>query len=40
MLLMPRRLFAGEEGKALLIDGSPIGDIALASRMLRYYTGF
>lgn len=40
MLSMPQRLFAGEEGKALLIDGSPIEDIALASWMLRYFTGF
>lgn len=39
MLLMPQRLSAGEEGKALLIDGSPNGDVVLASRMSRYFTG-
>lgn len=40
MLLMPRRLFAGEEWKALLIDGSPIEGIALASQILLYSAGF
>lgn len=34
MLSMPRNLFAGEEQRVLLINGSPVGDIALASQTL------